>query len=149
MTDNFEKALVDAKKQLEGLVEQRADIDSRIHTVTQLIKQLAAHCGLDPDAALSPLIVYENRGLTSGIKAALKQSGKWKTAAEVRQALLEFGYNLSNYANCSAVINTTLNRMVDHDLVQKDAEQGTFKYRWKSAGEEIIKRGWTEIREKK
>jgi hypothetical protein len=146
--DNFKRALLDAEKQLQALVEQRADIDGQIHRVSQLIKQLAAHSGVESDTALSPLIVYENRGLTSGIRLSLKQSGKWKTAAEVRHSLLEFGYNLSNYANSSAVINTTLNRLVP-EFIEKDTEHGTSRYRWKNAGDEIIKRGWREINGKK
>jgi hypothetical protein len=148
MTDSFKTALAEAQSQLVTLVEKRATVDSQIHRVTQLIKQLAAHVGIDADGALAPLTVYENRGLTSGIRAALKESGKGKTAGEVRQILLSFGYDLSNYANASAVINTVLNRFDKQGLVDKVPQDGTIRYRWKSAGDEILKRGWQEVNRK-
>jgi hypothetical protein len=149
MSDNFKSALADAKRDLSSLVEERAAIDSDIHRTTQLIKQLAAHAGIDSDEALAPLTVYENRGLTSGVRSALKQSGKWTTAGEVRERLLSFGYELSSYASASAVINTVLNRLVEQRLVAKEPQDGTMRYRWKSAGDVILKKGWQETRNRK
>jgi hypothetical protein len=147
MTSSFKQALADAEKQLESLVEKRSAIDRQIHKVKQLIKQLAAHSGVDADVSLAPLIAYENRGLTAGIKTAVRQAGQWKTAAEVRQILLAYGYDLSNYANSSAVINTVLNRLHKQGLIKKDTEHGTARYRWDSKVEEKIKKGWAKIKE--
>jgi hypothetical protein len=143
--NSYEAALTDAGKQLEHLVNQRADIDGKIHSIRQLIMQLAAHAGVDPDGFLSPLTVYDNRGLTSGVKAALRESRKWRTVADLRQILQGFGYDLSGYANSSAVVNTVLHRLQAQGLVEKDTKEGTAKYRWKDKVEERIKKGWAQV----
>jgi hypothetical protein len=146
VADSFKQALTDAENQLEELVAARAEIDQKIHRVKQLIKHLAAISGVDADEALGPLIAYENRGLSSAVKSVLRQSRKWHTAAEVRHLLMSVDYDLSDYANASAVINTVLNRLHKQDILQKDSQNVPAKYRWKSDVREKIAKAWKETK---
>ena len=149
VTDGYKSALVDAQGDLRALIAKRSEIDRDIQQTKQLIKQLVLKSGEKSDLALAPLLEYDRRGLTSGIRQGLKYSGGWKTAAEVRLMLLSCGYDLSRYANSSAVVNTLLNRMHKRGLVEKDKTTGRARYRWKSAGEEILKKAWARIKGKK
>jgi hypothetical protein len=144
MTESYNQALTDAEAQLEKLVVDRAEIDRKIHRLTQLIKHLAAMSGVDADVGLAPLIDHENRGLSSGIKSVLRQSRKGHTASDVRRLLNEVGYDLSTYANASSVINTVLNRLHKQGLVEKKDSDGTPTYLWKSDLRERVKKAWVE-----
>lgn len=128
--------------ELEGLVQKRAEVDQKIHRLRKAILSLSAHYGVDSDQALAPLIEYENRGLTTGIKQALRTDfvqHKWRSSNDIRKLLIHFGYDLSKYSNAAAVINTVLNRLVDKKFADKSTDDGSvIRFCWK--GEEPKKR---------
>jgi hypothetical protein len=120
MTADHKLELDKFSKELESLIQQRAEIDRKIHRVKQVIQGIAAMDGIEPDEALSSLTEYESRGLTSGIRAVLEVIGGQLTAADIRQSLIASGHDLSGYANASSVINTVLNRLAQKELVKKE-----------------------------
>ncbi|HWZ43414.1 MAG TPA: hypothetical protein VNW97_08040 [Candidatus Saccharimonadales bacterium] len=130
MADTYTDAIKKAQQELKSLIEQRRELDKKIHRVRQGLHGLAALADKQPESLLTDLTLYEHRGLTSGIKAVLQKSKGPKTAAEVRQMLLVVGYDLSNYANVSAVINTVLNRLAEQELVEKNEKAHPATYFW-------------------
>lgn len=116
--------------ELGALVQERVEIDRKIHRLKQVIEGLSAMSGIDSDEALAPLTEYENRGLTTGVRQALKFSGQYKTASEVRQMLIAAGYTLSGYANASAAINTILRRLVKQQQVEVEPGSQPPRFRW-------------------
>lgn len=134
MKQNYKPELEKFSADLENLVRQRAEIDKKIHRLKQIIQNVAAMSGVEADEALAPLVEYDNRGLTSGIRTILKVLNSAMTAADVRQSLIASGYDLSNYANASSVINTVLNRFAEKGLVIKGSkvkdDQTFTTYKW-------------------
>ncbi|HEY6253143.1 MAG TPA: hypothetical protein VI685_24560 [Candidatus Angelobacter sp.] len=120
MKQDYKPELEKFSKELESLVRERAELDRKIHRVRQIIQGISEMAGISPDAALGSLTEYENRGLTNGIRAVIQAIGGQLTAAELRQALIASGYDLSEYANASSVINTVLNRLAAKGNVKKD-----------------------------
>jgi hypothetical protein len=150
MGDSFRRALSDATKELESLTTQRVEIEEKIRHLKQLIRQLAAVSGDEAGAAaLASLAAQEGLGLTGGVRAALKQSRQWKTAGEVRQILISLGYDLSKYANSSAIVYTILNRLVQQGSVERDDSQSAGRYRWYSSAEEKVSKAMKRISRKK
>lgn len=134
MEKTYKEMLENFSKELEAAIEERARLDRKIQRYKEVIKNISALAGVDSDEALSALTEYENRGLTSGIKSVLQVIGGKLTASEVRQSLIAAGYDLSNYANASSVINTVLTRLaiqglLKKELTEKDGQMVT-TYQW-------------------
>jgi hypothetical protein len=73
-------------------------------------------------------------GLTDAVRKILEGAGrKWKTVAEVRTALVNSGFDFSEYtANPLASISTTLRRMAPHEAEVTTVESVT-AYRLKKS----------------
>jgi hypothetical protein len=145
MTDNYKKALHDAREELVKLLGQKEEIDQRVERLRQAVDGLAALCGEEPQNVQPTYLqseiirTYENilesitgkPGLTDAIRAALKAFGRPMTPIEVRDGLISLGYDLSVYSNVLASIHTALKRLHESREITKHADrEGKVSYEW-------------------
>jgi hypothetical protein len=109
--DSFRKALKDAESEVVRLTLYRASVDRKL---AQLKATIAALSGLleepskveeDDPTAIGDL------GISEAIRQVLREAGVGMTPAEVKAKLVEAKFDLSKYANASAVIHNTLKRL--------------------------------------
>src|SRR6266567_358063 len=121
MSDRFQKhrdAVEDGLAELEKLAQEKKEIDLEISKLVQIV---AANIAILP--------AYERPSLGIKLEAATPPSGlsdaalrvlsftNHMTVADVRDALLESGYDLSSQTNALASINTTLRRLAESGRV--------------------------------
>lgn len=120
--DEYLKAFEAATRELEGLVQQRADLDHRILHLRQTLVSLSHLCGLTPTVSW---------GMTDGIRFILRRSKRPLTAVDVREELANWGFDMSKYANDLAAIHTTLKRLNQSGETRLVARSvGSHAYEW-------------------
>ena len=112
---DYRKALHSARAEFEKLLQERADLDSRIVRLKQTITGLIGLCESN-DKARRPLnhvvpLPPRFMRLTSAIRQLLAESASPMRPPDLRDALLKYGFNVSQYANKLAVIHNTLSRL--------------------------------------
>lgn len=112
---DYRKALHSARAEFEKLLQQRSDLDSRIIRLKQTIAGLVGLCESDGGARKSlnhvmPLPPRFMR-LTSAIRQLLAESTSPLRPPDLRNALVNRGFNIAQYANKLAVIHNTLSRL--------------------------------------
>lgn len=100
--DDYRRAFETAKKEFEGLGEERRVIDRRLTHLAQTMASLSRLCGYVPTVSW---------GLTDGCRMVLMASGRPMTPTEVRDALGACGFDMSKYANDLAAVHTVLKRL--------------------------------------
>jgi hypothetical protein len=112
---DYRKALDSARAEFEKLLQQRAGLDSRIVRLKQTIVGLVGLCDGNDETrrALSKVAPLPPRfmRLTSAIRQLLAESTSPMRPPHLRDALLDRGFNVSQYANKLAVIHNTLSRL--------------------------------------
>ena len=132
--DKFQKyrdAANEGIKELEKLTAKKLEIESEISTLTQLI---AGNIAILPASERSDLgLKFEAAQAPSGMTNAVIRTlsfKEWRSAADVRDALVKSGYDLSTQANPLASIHTTLRRLVGNRVESKE-DEGRMVYRRK------------------
>src|SRR5438552_3088778 len=93
MAHEYKTQIAKFQKDLEGLLNERAELDRKISHTRQVLEGLSALSGIEIDLAL-PFTERDGSGLTSCIQQVLLEPPHdWNTAAEVRKLLLKFGVN--------------------------------------------------------
>jgi hypothetical protein len=115
MTDRYLKAINDGIKEYKGLSKQKKSLETRMQKVLQLI---AANVNMLPDAQqelfISQLMeMTPPSGLREAIIRVLAKTENWLSPTEIRDMLVESGYDFAGQANPLASIHTTLKRLVD------------------------------------
>src|SRR5579885_3301516 len=112
---DYRKALDSARAEFDKLLQERAELDSRIVRLKQTIAGLVGLCELNrnPRRALNHVTPLPPRfmRLTSAIRQILSTSTSTMRPPELREALIRHGFNLAQYANKLAVIHNTLTRL--------------------------------------
>ncbi|MBZ5508425.1 MAG: hypothetical protein LAO78_23445 [Acidobacteriia bacterium] len=110
---NYQKALENARQELERLLREQSERAVRIATLKQTIAALAALCGEPQDNSdLYPTVEPTmSAGLTDAIRAVMEKTITPLGATQIRDGLAAQGFDLSEYANELAVIHNTLNRL--------------------------------------
>jgi hypothetical protein len=116
MSDTYLKALNDARKELEGLIQERAQLDDRIARLGKSIEGLASLCddadhSDDLKTKLVELELSETMGLSSAIRQIINASVFPVTAPALRDALVDEGFDPKKYSNMLTVIHNTLLRL--------------------------------------
>ena len=127
----YRSALNSAKLELEEVLKQRAEADTRIAQLKNTIEVLTALCDdTDHSAGISiggtPPVVA---GLSSNIRMALADSPIALTAVQIRNALSNLGLDLSVYANEMTVVHNTIARLEKQGEVM-DAGEASGKTVW-------------------
>jgi len=116
MDEVYTKALENARKELDALVQERAQLDQRISKLAKTIEGLASLSD-DPDVStetktkLLDLELSEAMGLTQAIRHVIGASFFAMTPPEIRDALVEEGFDPAKYSNMLTVIHNTLLRL--------------------------------------
>ena len=136
----------DAFEKLEKFQRDRESIEAETMKLEQLI---AATANMLPDDIksvvmgrmrnLQKLSQLRDVGLTDAIRAILRQAaGDWLTVTNVRDRLINLGFNFSNYStNPLASVSTTLRRMKPEEVETATVDGGVAAYRWKRLVERV------------
>ncbi|HLH32660.1 MAG TPA: hypothetical protein VKY31_15780 [Terriglobia bacterium] len=112
---DYKKALHSARAEFNKLLQERAELDTRIVRLKQTIAGLVGLCEVNSKVqrALNQVTPLPPRfmRLTSAIRQLLAQSGSAMRPPELRDALVKHGFTLAQYANKLAVIHNTLTRL--------------------------------------
>lgn len=134
MVVNYRELAEKAHKELRDLVTRRDQIQLEIDKTMRFLR---ATIGMLPDeeraffrAELEAVADDYEVGITDAVRSALRSSPrKWNTATDVRDMLLDSGFNFRNYtSNPLASISTILRRMCPNEA-EKIKIEGVAAYR--------------------
>ena len=135
----YSKALESARSELEKLAIEREKIARRMATLEHMLEALVAICredgvSLPPNFALPVGLetASDSVGLTEAIKDALMRTDVSMTPTEVRDKLLEAGFDLKRYASPMVPIHNTLKRLYDQGEIARTKE-APIRYHWLDA----------------
>jgi cob(I)alamin adenosyltransferase len=100
--DEYVKAFETATRDLEALMQQRAEIDQQILHLRQTLVSLSRLCGFTPTVSW---------GMTEGVRSVLRRAEQPMTAVDVRDELANWGFDMTRYANDLSAIHTVLKRL--------------------------------------
>jgi hypothetical protein len=138
---HYSALAMDAFAKLEKLQQERESIEAEAMKLEQLI---AATANMLPDdtrekvmlrlTTLRELFRRRDVGLTDAIRTILrKAAGDCLTATNVRDRLISFGFDFTDYStNPLASISTTLRRMKPEEVETTTVDGGVAAYRWVS-----------------
>ena len=133
------QAANEALSELEALVAKRKKIDAEIAKVTDLMR---ANVNMLPDDHQRVFAtMYSSLKMPSGLSETIFQLLTYSevSAAEMRDALIANGYDLSGHVNALASVLTTLKRLADDGKIMSREVGGSTVYRKrKSIGHEIL-----------
>ena len=123
MTENYEKALAEAKKELASLEIQSAHIDRRKAQLEQTIIGLKTLMGIGFGS--------EQRSLTDGIRLVLRASDRFMSVQEVLESLRMLYPNFIPGIDKLKSVASILNRLArDKEIIQDKTEEGKVGYMW-------------------
>jgi len=116
MDDNYLKALRVARKELEGLRQERAQLDSRIAKLSKSIEGLASlsdntDVSAEVKTKLLELEISEAMGLTEAIRHIIAASYFGISPTDIRDNLVAEGFDPQKYSTMLTVIHNTLLRL--------------------------------------
>ena len=111
MTQPTYRAALDAAvREYETLLQQKADLDSRLAQVAESVGTLTRLCGYTPTVAY---------GLTEACKTSLRCAAAPMTPLEVRDRLQSTGFDINRYSNPLAAIHTVLRRLTESGEIRR------------------------------
>ncbi len=120
--DEYVKAFEAATREMETLMQQRADLDQRILHLRQTLVSLSHLCGFTPTVSW---------GMTDGIRFILRRTQRAMSAIDVRDELANWGFDMSRYANDLSAIHTVLKRLNKSGEIRLVARAaGSHAYEW-------------------
>lgn len=120
--DEYVKAFEAATREMETLMQQRADLDQRILHLRQTLVSLSHLCGLTPTVSW---------GMTDGVRFIVRRAQRPLTAIDVREELANWGFDMSKYANDLSAIHTVLKRLNKAGEIRFVARApGSHAYEW-------------------
>jgi hypothetical protein len=130
LANEYLEALHKARTELDDLMIQRSEMDARISQLEITIDGLAALCNTADLAEKTSLDV--SAGVTEAIRTVLQQTNTAMTAPQIRDTLLDMGYDTGRYASILTVIHNTIRRMNDQGeiwIVQNGGRFAGWRYR--------------------
>ena len=120
--EEYLKAFEAATREMESLMQQRADLEQRILHLRQTLVSLSHLCGLTPTVSW---------GMTDGVRFILRRAQRPLTAIDVRDELANWGFDVSKYVNDLSAIHTVLKRLNKAGEIRFVARApGTHAYEW-------------------
>jgi hypothetical protein len=107
--ENYRKAIKDAEEEVTRLTLYRASVDRKLAQLKAAITALSSLLE-EPPKVEDPTIMGDV-GISTAIRQTLKEAGAGLTPAQIKAKLTEAEFDLSKYANSSAVIHNTLKRL--------------------------------------
>jgi len=111
----------------DELEAELSDVRAKILHLNEILQHLA------PLADIEPIENIQGRGITDAIRIVLRSAPDKKFGPpEVRQQLMERGYDLSDLTAPMASIYKVLTRLHDNDEAERVKENGRVYYTWKT-----------------
>ena len=113
MSDSFLKALNDANAEIQRLIKQRNEIDLKLSKLKQTVSALSALCERPlPELKVQPRATVDaDLGISDAIRKVMFESKLPMTAPQIRDSLLNLGYDVDQYSSILTVIHNTIKRM--------------------------------------
>jgi len=119
MTDHtYLDALRQAKIDLAHAIEQRDELSLKIVRLQQLVKALGGAADSTSETFES---VAARIGFTETVLTVLRNSKDELTARNIRDRLVELGYELGKYANPLGFVHSVLNRLMAQGKIRQSA----------------------------
>lgn len=137
-TPNYIALILNAFKKIEELQAKRDKLDAEMVKQEQFISATANFLPdnerdvvMDRMRSGQTLQKIRESGLTDAIRIVLKKATESLTTAQVRDRLIQLGFDFAFYStNPLASISTTLRRMKDEDVETRITGDGVATYRW-------------------
>lgn len=127
---SYRAALDAALREYEALLQQKADLDSRLAQVAESVGTLTRLCGYTPTVAY---------GLTDACKTSLRCAGAPMTPLDVRDRLQATGFDINRYSNPLAAIHTVLRRLTESgDVRRRVSRSKGATYEFRSSGPRVL-----------
>jgi Mg2+ and Co2+ transporter CorA len=104
----YRSALDAARQELDELLGQRSELETRIAQLRQTVATLAALCDETPDLDI---------GLTEACRSVLRGATALR-APDIRDRVTAMGVDLSTYANGIGAVHTVLKRLIESGEVK-------------------------------
>jgi hypothetical protein len=116
----FLDALTQARKELEGAIMQRDEINLEILRLQQLVKALSYQTHKENDDQ-TPDTLSDRIGFTEAVLTVLRTATSSMTARNVRDRLLELGFELGRYSNPLGFVHSVLGRLEAQGKIRQSA----------------------------
>lgn len=117
------EALVAAKAEVQDLIAQRQQIDIRIAQLSKAVASMSVICH-----ETAPAYTALPLKLTDSCHAVVATSNRALSPKEIRDTLIDRGYELGKYTNALASIHTVLKRLAGSARIQKIEAGGKTLY---------------------
>jgi hypothetical protein len=108
---NYKLALQAAMQEQSDLFQERRNIDARLTTLKETIEGLNALIEEKPSEPELPAELFGETGISGAIRFLLQRSNVPLAPIQIRTQLMSHGFDLSDYANATALIHNTLKRL--------------------------------------
>lgn len=128
MQDNtYLKALLQAQTDLIKAVNERDELNLKIVRLQQLVRSLTS--AADSDAGFNESFehIAATIGFTDAVLTILRNSRDELTARNIRDRMVELGYELGKYANPLGFIHSVLGRLESQGKIRQSAP-GTYVF---------------------
>ncbi|MGO8731826.1 MAG: hypothetical protein ACLQVM_03420 [Terriglobia bacterium] len=112
--DEYERALKEAEQELDDLLRKRDAMDARILRLHSTVESLRGLCGKEPH---SFPIDIRKLGITDAIRKLLEYANSSMSAIQIRDALEQAGFDLSDQSNPMSSVHSVLNRLLQSSEV--------------------------------
>jgi len=138
VTDPIQNALTKAKTKLDQLVSERTRIEKEIVDWKRVVDSLTAvseepsdelPADVNVGAALSSLLTLK---FTDGVRTVLEAAGGTLTAPQIRDHLVNLGFDFSKYKQELVPLHNTLKRLEEQGEVKavRDVSDRVVRYQW-------------------
>jgi|SRR5579864_2137621 len=126
VSDTYKTALQQAKVDLANAITQRDYWNTEIARLQQLVRSLAAASANPATIEAIEKTLIGQISLADIVQSVVNRSVFPISATNVRDAVIEAGYDLSGYANALALIHQTLKRLSAKGSIS-DQGDGTYQ----------------------
>jgi hypothetical protein len=144
-TADFSKMHSDLGEERHQLFNRRTELENELAEVRNKIShldQILAHIAPFADLPFYDDSDLLNLGITDAVRFVLKHSSEKMTGKEVRDELINKGYDLSSMTAQMASIYKILSRLADSDEAERIKEDGHpavyYKWKWPPISDEDI-----------
>jgi hypothetical protein len=120
--EHYLRALEEARSEMVRLIQQRSEIDAKLSKLKHTVDALSALCEQPVSEPATPALTsaqIDDLGITDAIRKVLTDSKLPLTAPQIRDALVNLGIDVSQYASILTVIHNTIKRMTKQGEIRE------------------------------
>ena len=137
-TNDYFEVAIGAMKKLDALRAQRETIDAEVVKLEQFVAATAnllsdehKNLVLQKLELTQELSRVHERGLTDAVRVILRSTEEWLTTTNIRDRLLNMGFDFSDYSSNPLASVSTVLRRLPSDEVERKSVEGVTVCRWK------------------